>query len=146
MAKFLNCVVCEKVITDRTTNVVSYINCVEELHAAQLPAPLPPLVLGSLWARESDTEENLEMRIRVSPPDGATKTFPVPIAVMDKQRKRYNVTIGGVLAEAEGTCLFELQVKRTGRWRRVWAFPVELKLAQPESRSLQPAEQPGAEA
>ena len=113
-------VLCKRVIVDRQTNLVSYIDCINDLQARKLPAILPSLDLGTIWLIEpqKSKQEKFMLRVRLFRPDGKSKTlFETPEkAFKDKKRERVNFHIRGISVEMVGVYRFTLEYKSGSKW------------------------------
>lgn len=129
MSRHLWSVLCQSVITDIETNNVSYINAIEEITALQLPAPMLPLMVGTLWRQEMP-KDSLEVRVRFFGPGGeqlAANTFG-PQA-FEKDRWRLNFGFGGMQLKTPGEYSFSIEHKVGNEWREVSRLPLLVKVA-----------------
>ena len=68
MATLVWAVTAQRIITDRDTNSVSYIDLVENFAVPVFPSQLPPFSIGTLWQRESG-ENSFTIRITFLSPN-----------------------------------------------------------------------------
>jgi len=129
MPKLTLATLCEAVITDATTNLISYINVLHGVTCASLPVILDrPIVLASTWEREEDGEK-FELQVCVRTPNGKVlkPTEQMGPLVMEAPRHRVNISLGPLNLEQVGTYAFELRVKKKDRWRKVKAVSLEVE-------------------
>lgn len=69
MAKLIWTITCDRIIIDRETNQVTYVDSIEDIAVASFPAPVF-FTVGIVWLREQP-EERIRMRVSVLAPDGA---------------------------------------------------------------------------
>lgn len=123
--------ICRRVITDQDTNSVSYIDLVEGLTAAQLPLPLPPIMLATLWRRESH-KDVLQMRVRVeSPKQKNLGSFDIPAEQFPPhiRRQRVNISLEGLPIEEAGDYWIIIDHKTGDDWGEVYRIPLEVQVA-----------------
>ena len=134
MPKLLRAMLCRRAIVDRETNTVSYIDGVEALAAAVLPAPLLPLTMVTSWKRNRVGEKFAIRAELVAPgPSVVLETPPVSV-VLDKQvRHRQLFVIGGATIEVPGTYEFVVEIKTGTTWSSVVNLPVDIELAKKTS-------------
>jgi hypothetical protein len=134
MARLLWALTCQRVITDRDTNLVSYIDGFEQFGVPKLPFPFPPFYVATLWERESP-RDSLAMRIRVLAPNKTalqtfepkgTLKFPVP-------RHRMNVLLGGHMVEQDGRFKIVVEQKKGNRWRKEKTLQIDVNLVRRNS-------------
>jgi hypothetical protein len=127
MAKLIWAVICRRVLTDKETNTVSYIDGIEELKAAKLPSPCPPVVIGTLWRRNA-TQNSLSIRVRVIAGDSEVLVFEAPEIAMSATRHRVNIQLGGFPIDREGELSFVLEQRVEKAWLEVGRVPVDVQL------------------
>lgn len=130
MPRLMWALLCQRVITDRDTNSVSYIDGVESLAAVQLPSPLPPLMIATVWMRKRRSE-SLRMRVRVlSPKSEEIVSYEVPTKLDfdDQKRQRVNINIGGLTIAAEGEYEVAIDQYVSKTWREEARVPLEIVL------------------
>lgn len=126
MAKLKWAITCQRVITDRETNLVSYIDGVEELHVPTLPFPLP-LVLGMVWQRD-EVGETIHLKVTGFDPTGNVFAHvPAELRSPDKIRHRANVTIG-ITAQHVGSYRFVVEQRVSGEWQLERELTVDVDL------------------
>jgi len=135
MARLLWALTCQRVITDRDTNLVSYIDGFEQFGVPKLPFPFPPFYVATLWERESP-HDTLSMRIRVLAPNNkAFQTFePKGALKFPFPRHRVNVLLGGrVAVQQEGRFRIILEQKKGNQWRKEKSLQIDVKLVSRDS-------------
>lgn len=124
MAKYVWGVLCERIITDRETNSVSYIDCSHAFATKELPAPVPALYLGTLWERE-EAGEKLRVRVLMVTPHGKPIfEFETPEIPMSAPRHRVNVYLNRGKVEEFGRHTIRIE-RRVGE---EYALAAELPL------------------
>ena len=142
MARLVRSILCKRVITDRDTNDVSYIDCVEQLAPKKLPAPLPRLFLATLW-KPDDTGEAPRLRVVVKGPDGkdvADTEFP-PVSIHPEHSShRININLQGAPVRRYGEHVVRVEVRGEDakRWRKLAEIP--LHIVEPLSDDTPPVE------
>jgi hypothetical protein len=128
MAKLLWALPCFQVLTDRETNTVSYITCVEEMGVGEIPGKFPGLFVGTHWTRTSEEDDYIRSRIRVFNPSGGevyTKELEER-AFEDFQRYRINVQVSGFDITETGKYNIAVEQKENGDWVEKSRFPVSI--------------------
>lgn len=122
--------ICQRVITDRDSNSVSYIEAVEELTLPALPFPFPPVYVCTLWRRTAPAEP-IRFRILVVAPSGAELTQFSSDVQEERQalRHRVNVLFGGFTVADVGPHTISVEEYRDGDWRLAAQFFVDVQLA-----------------
>ena len=129
MTKLIWALVCRRVLTDKETNTVSYIDGIEELKALKLPSACPPLVVGTLWKRDAN-DKTLTMRVRVSMGDKEVLTFEAPEIAMSGLRHRVNVQMGGFPIDDAGELTFAVEQLVGKTWKETARVPVDIQVAE----------------
>jgi len=126
MAKLLWALPCSQVLTDRETNTVSYITCVEEMGVRELPGKFSGLFVGTHWTRTSEEDDYIRSRIRVFNPSGEevyTRELEEK-AFEDFQRYRINVQVSGFDITETGKYDIAVEQEENGDWVEESRFPV----------------------
>lgn len=134
MATYAWGLVCQQVIVDKYTNSASYLNAVEELTPAELPAEMPNLFVGTLWRRENE-EEDFYFRVVVEDDNGGllhTSSEDHIHFEQNHERYRVNQVIGGVEVEEPGTLWYCVEKKEDEDedWSREASLPVDISKPQ----------------
>lgn len=135
MARLLWAVICRRVIVDEYTNDVSYIDATWGMTAAQLPAPLPDLALGTQWLRQRESE-NLKPRVRMVTSEG-TEVFvwePPEEIAMEKRGHRINLRLAGIQIEKPGLYQIDIDQKKGDSWQTQMSLPFEVSVRTPLGR------------
>lgn len=124
-------ILCQRVLTDRDSNTVSYIEAVEQLTLPALPIRFPAFFVGTLWEREESTE-TLVARVRILDPDGKTilKVESKEHHFGEAARHRLNFLVGGGTIAEEGTYTVRVDQRSGDRWRRVKDLEVIVRAAE----------------
>lgn len=140
MARLLWALTCQRAIIDRETNTASYIDAVEQVQVQGFPAVfVPPLCVASLWKRDRDSDEVLNLRIRLLAPSGQEVTSFRPDEVrMTSPRYRMNVMFSGFPIKEEGEYSFEIDLLAGKSWKVVCSLPITVELLSAESRHGSP--------
>lgn len=70
MLKLRSALLCARVLTDVQTNLVSYIDVVEQLNLVELPMEFPQLFLAVTLHRGDDDPDEFPCLLRILSPDG----------------------------------------------------------------------------
>jgi len=118
---------CNRVITDRETNSVSYIDALEAFAVSSFPVPFPPVCVSTLWRRES-SRDILHPRLRIENPSRKTiQTFePSTPTPLSKQRHRLNVILGGAPIESPGEYHIVIEQRVGESWRVAQTLPIDV--------------------
>ena len=131
MANLIWAIICQRIITDRDSNSVSYIDALEGVGLLRFPSPLPPVTVGTLWQRTADND-SVAMRVRVLGPNGDvlhTEDGPVVQFGPGIRRYRVNMQVFGAEASEPGTYQVSLDQKQAGKWVELSRFPLEVQEA-----------------
>lgn len=128
MAKLRWAITCARVITDQSTNLVSYIDAVEELQMPALPAGAPPFTVGTTWERETN-DVTIHVRVRILAPDGSSLgEIRADLEPQDGiRRHRANFTFMLVL-RAVGVHRVVVEQLSHEEWREEWSIPLEARV------------------
>ena len=137
MARHIWTIVCQHTIIDQESNAATYINAIEEFRVPQFPFPSVALTIGTLWRRESQVDQRLEVRVRVLSPSGTVlaEVAPPPNAFRDKSRFRVNAIVGGFALPEPGTYEITVEQKRRDKWQLEDSVPVEVSLMDERTRA-----------
>lgn len=127
--------ICQQVVTAQETNLVSYLNAIEQISTQEFPAPFPRLTIASLWLRDGD--DRIAQRITVKNENGEVINEPDPIETEFGEFSRYriNQTIGGFEVSAPGDLTFVVECRQDDEWVEVWEFIVSIKQFDPEKET-----------
>ena len=145
MPRLIRSLLCKRVITDRETNDVTYVDCVERLVPKELPAPLPKMYLATLW-QPGDGGDQPKLRVSIQGPS-AKKTFHhefPPIAIKPEHKShRININLQGAPIKEYGEHQIRVEVRsgQANRWTRLADIPLEI--VAPPQDGEESAEQQG---
>ena len=130
MASLLWALTCQRVITDRDTNSVSYIDGVEAFGVPKIPFRFPPFYVAMLWRRES-TEDDLRTRVQMSAPNGKELLSFEPEIQKDLHalRHRINILLGGMPIDLPGVYTIRVQGMKNSKWHTHRSLQIEVSLA-----------------
>lgn len=132
MAKLLHGLIAQRVLMDRVTNSVSYIDMVDGFNVQQLPVQLPPFAAGTLWER---TEPGTQLQVRmafVGPDDQVIGTsVEVPPQEFAGNRHRVNVNFQGMPISAAGEYAIRIEQKRGSEWVEDARIPLTVSYVPP---------------
>lgn len=125
MAKLLWALTCQRVIVDKSTNTVSYVDGVESLGFEEFPTLLPIFWVATVWIREREGDDLL-VRVRVINPSGKElmryeSESPMKLLA---SRHRLNIQVGAKEIEKPGVYTVVLQQKRGKNWRTEGTIPL----------------------
>jgi len=132
MIKNTRMVICQSIVTDKETNLVSYLNCLEEVRAIKFPIRLASISLGMLWDKTSKKEITLKVRVNIENPSGIQKQLGEIKNVIKKTRHRLHVVMDGLAIEQEGIYKFFVEYFEGGKWKKTDFVPLEvIKIKKP---------------
>lgn len=146
MPNLIWAVFCERAVVDSSTNNVSLLNVIEELHPA---GPTPeqikeaagrvigaafPCVLVSNWERSDlDRPEITTVRLRLVDPRGKTVIEVRQALDLKKNaRARLMANLPGMPVGLEGRYLWRFHVARGPAWKDAGSLPIYLKYVESE--------------
>ncbi len=132
-------ILCKDIVTDQVTNAVSYLQCIEGLSTAKLPADLPAINLGTLWLIEPDKSKQIKFRMRltIERPDGSKqKLLETPEKVYaQKKRERINFQLVGMPIKSEGIHKFIIEYSDGKEWNISNDILLEISLIKKKKQS-----------
>jgi len=118
MIKNIWCALCQKVLTDKETNLVSLIACVDSFTTPKIPVNISPLSLSTCWEKDSDTSEKFKVKISYKSPSGKIKEiFTTDDIVMENKIHRTNFVMDGFLINEEGKNEIIIEYCIGGKWK-----------------------------
>jgi hypothetical protein len=121
-------VLCRDIITDQESNSVSYLRCIEEGFARELPVKIGPMFLGTLWEKTGEERESIRFRVTLATPDNTVKavlqTNPV---VMDRPRHRLHFRINSVDVTNFGLYQVIFEYNTGTEWIQASRLPVLIR-------------------
>lgn len=117
-------ILCNQVIIDKETNLVSYINALEGVNVVELPSTLPTFTISTLWMTD-DLSAILNHRIRIISPSGkALAERKLDSLPFNKPRYRINIQVAGVRVEEEGDYHVMVEFKSGRAWKEAAQIPI----------------------
>lgn len=124
MIRHIWTILARTIITDKETNLISYVNCIEEITTKNLPATLPTIGIGTLWEKDSNQAELLKLRISLIYPSGKSKEILKTEDIsMVKIRHRLNILAGNLIVEEEGKHNIQVEILYNNNWDVVSKVP-----------------------
>ncbi len=126
MINHLYSFLCEKVITDKMTQMASYINIIPGGAVDVLPKNMPSLWIATCWLCTGPPLEEFKVRVNFRYPSGKSKLI-LDLLVKDPKddpseirRHMVNLYIDQFKVEEEGLHFFEVdyKVKNSKNWKR----------------------------
>jgi hypothetical protein len=118
---------CSLIITDRETNLVSYIGTVESAQAPQFPIQFPPLSIGTLWRKDRAEPEILAIRLILERPSKQKdELITVGPITMERSLHRVNMVCSFEAKEPGIHTLIVQLRKGEKRWTAASRIPLEI--------------------
>jgi len=121
-------ILCREVLTDQETNSMNYIHCIEESSTSVVPSLMFPINVGTLWEKDTTTEELFMVRIVLVYPSGIQKpllqTKAIPFTEM---RQRINFKLNELQIEEFGRHELRVEIESNENWHIVSRLPLVLK-------------------
>ncbi|WP_428560953.1 MAG: DUF6941 family protein [Solidesulfovibrio sp. DCME] len=133
MIKHCWSILCQNIITDAETNVVSYIITIDNIMAPEFPAKIPFLAIGTSWEKDTgyDVVENFAIRIIAINPRGKAKTLvETGDLAVQSHRHRMNFVLNGFAFDEPGISRFTIEAKINGLWLAAASLPVLVAASQ----------------
>lgn len=134
MARLMWALVAQRILTDRQSNTVSYIEAVESLTTSRLPSALPPAVVGTTWLRDSE-DDAPKIRFWVGAPSGEEVVTFVS-ATLDFRthtRQRVDLDLRGMPINEAGRYVIRIDQSDGDQWRPEGEIPLEILFTPEES-------------
>jgi hypothetical protein len=129
MIKHIWSILCERIITDKQTNLVSYLTAIEALTVAKLPINVPLLSFGCLWLSDSEQENILELRLIMVNPDKSEKEIVATQQIkFPGKRFRANIIMDGLVFKQSGTHGLRLERLNNKNWEQVVEIPFDINV------------------
>lgn len=130
-------VLCERAITDKDTNNISLIYCIEQITTIRLPLQFPQITFSTLWYKTDQKDTNpydLSLKFFVEKPNQEKELIGETRAKIEKPRHRFNFSIGGFLFSHEGTYLFSVEYNLENQgWKKTNQIPLQVIYQPPQS-------------
>ena len=134
MATLRWAIACFRIIIDRATNSVSYIDTVEAWSVPSLDSPLGPFNLGTVWERET-VGESIIHRIRVTNPAGEeVASLARELVHAEAIRHRSNMSLHIDQVKMVGRFLLHVEQQVGGEWRTEVSIPLVVTLEEEAER------------
>lgn len=118
-------VLCKDILIDQETNSVSYIRCLEEACASELPVQLGPAFVATLWEKENDEVDEIAFRIvLLSPSKDKQIILSTKPVRLDKPKHRLHFRIGSLELNEFGRHVISLEWKKEKYWTKVSQLPL----------------------
>lgn len=129
MIRHIWTILAKDIITDNDTQLMSYINCIEEIVTNRLPAPLPSIGIGTVWEKDSDAEDNLKVKVFLVTPSGSSKLIiETQVIKVTTKRYRLNIIAGNLLVEEEGCYKIKVERLNGENWDFIVDIPFTIRL------------------
>ena len=126
MIKNILTVICQSIITDKETNLVSYLNCIEQIKSPQFPIRLPFVSLGMLWQKTEEKSLTLKVRIKLLSPDNKEKTIGEMKSDMNNPRQRQHIVMNGLPIECPGKYIFIVENYTSNKWKQATSVSLDV--------------------
>ncbi|MFO8088497.1 MAG: hypothetical protein R6U13_01555 [Desulfatiglandaceae bacterium] len=127
-------VLCRDIITDQESNSVSYIRCIEEGFARDLPVRIGPMFLGTLWEKNGEDQEIIRFRVALACPDKTIKailqTNPI---TMDRPRHRLHFRLKSMEVTSFGTHQIIVEYNQEREWLQAARLPILIRKVEESS-------------
>jgi hypothetical protein len=127
-------VLCRDIITDQESNSVSYLRCIEEGAAAQLPIQIGPVFLGTLWEKMVNGPASVSFRMALISPaqkhQAILQTRPI---VLDQPRHRLHFRLNALRLEEFGNHMLLLDFRQAGKWETAASLPLLIREVEKET-------------
>lgn len=125
-------VLCRDIITDQETNSVTYVRCLEEGAAAQLPVRIGPVFLGTLWEKTGSQTETVQFRVLLITPGQERQTvLQTQAVVLDRPRQRLHFRINALNLNEFGAYMLVVMFTAAEKWETAAQLPVFIHQIQP---------------
>jgi hypothetical protein len=127
MIKHCWSILCQNIITDAESNVVSYVLSIDNVVTQELLVKIPFFAIGTSWEKNTgpDVVENFAIRINhVSPARGSTTLGETGDITVQSHRHRMNFVLNGFSFNESGVNRFNIVAKLNGIWAEVASLPV----------------------
>jgi hypothetical protein len=125
-------ILCERIIEDKRTNLISYLTAIELVQVKQVPFRIPFLAMGSLWVSNDEQGGLIETRLKRIDPDKSEKVLiPRIRAEFTTKRYRSHMLLNGLEFDQSGLYLFRLESLNESKWEIVAEIPLDLTVVLP---------------
>ena len=124
-------VLCRDIITDQETNSVTYVRCIEEGAAAEVPIKIGPIFLGTLWEKDSQEQESIRFRVALELPDKSLKpVLQTRFMTLERPRHRLHFRINSLDITSFGMHYIVAEYNQDEKWHRTVRIPVLIRQIQ----------------
>jgi len=124
-------VLCRDIITDQETNSVTYVRCIEEGAAAEVPIKIGPIFLGTLWEKDSHEQESIRFRVVLEMPDKSLRpVLQTKSMVLERPRHRLHFRINSLEITSFGLHYVLVEHHQEQKWHHAARIPVFIRQAQ----------------
>ena len=124
-------VLCRDIITDQETNSVTYVRCIEEGAAAEVPVKIGPIFLGTLWEKQGEGEESVQFRVGIVTPDGSARILlQTKTMALNRPRHRLQFRINTLEVVSFGVHYVLVEYSQGEKWKRAVRIPVLIRQVQ----------------
>ena len=124
-------VLCRDIITDQETNSVTYVRCIEEGAAAEVPVKIGPIFLGTLWEKQGEEEESVQFRVGIVTPDGSARILlQTKTMALNRPRHRLQFRINTLEVVSCGVHYVLVEYSQGEKWKRAVRIPVLIRQVQ----------------
>jgi len=116
------------ILTDKISNGISYVQCVEQITTNKLPVGLPRMAIGTSWERDSDDIEILKLRIEIEHPSGEKSKIIEGEHPMAQKRLRANIDITGMEIKETGRHVLHIDYLKENSWAMAFEIPFQVIL------------------
>jgi hypothetical protein len=137
MAKFVWALLCRRMIVDKATNAVSYVDAIEALAATEFPVTGVPIVVAGLWHRGDRSETTLEVRARLDDPNGVELARQSTVLKYEAEHRRGRIGMGlnDYTVVEPGRYVVVIEHREAEAWKEDARIPVDFDDARPRAQS-----------
>ena len=125
-------VLCRDILTDQESNSVTYVRCIEEGAAYNLPVQIGPVFLGTLWEKIDPEPESIQFRVLLIAPSqksqAVLQTRPI---VLDRPRHRLHFRLNALHLTEFGMYALLVEFSQDEKWLTAARLPVVIHHLEP---------------
>ena len=127
MPRLVYAIPCLQVIHDAETNLVNYINCIEQLLVPYFPFEFGEVIIGTSWV-PTGPDDHLHLRLRIESPSGQTAAEKTVDSKPFGAYERFRINVRAPLFEVHevGDDLFHIESGADGVWTSQATLPVRV--------------------
>jgi hypothetical protein len=141
MAQLMWALACARVLTDRESNTVTYIEAIEGISVPAPGFPCPLFFVGTDWKRTADTVAPVRVRVRILSPGGSEilgAQIPDFYFAEGARHHRINLQVGGFPLTESGEYYITGELFSGDTWVPAFHLPIDIEVpAQADLFSLQ---------